>query len=408
MDFNESPDHAEFRAIARSWLESVSEPARETEVPSSAIVAEWSPAEEAAKMAAAREWQRLKFDAGWAGITWPVAYGGRGGTTVESVIFAQEEAARDVPRGALTVGLGWLGPMLLTLGTDAQKQRYIRPMLRGDEVWCQLFSEPGAGSDLAGLATIAERDGDLWRLTGQKVWTTFGHMSDHAIVLARTDPDVPKHRGISAFVLDMDQAGVDVRPLRQMTGAQNFNEVFLDGAVVAADQIVGGPGDGWRCAMVTFMHERSGGSGAEVGISKLVDLVAAGGHAGDANVRQELMRCYIGARTLAMSAQRILSAVLAGGAPGPEGSTMKLAYTNLTTRMADLALAVEGAAGMLAGDDAPLGGGWQSFFLGMPGIRIGGGTDDVQRNIIGERVLALPGDVRVDKDVAWRDVPRNS
>ncbi|MBX7161253.1 MAG: acyl-CoA dehydrogenase family protein [Acidimicrobiia bacterium] len=407
MDFNESTDHARFRHRARAWLESVSEPAREAEVPSSAIVAEWSPAEEAAKMADARAWQRTKFDAGWAGITWPVEYGGRGGTTVESVIFAQEESARDVPRGALTVGLGWLGPMLLTLGTPAQKERYIRPMLRGDEVWCQLFSEPGAGSDLAGLATTATRDGDEWRLTGQKVWTTFGHMSDHAIVLARTDPDVPKHRGISAFVLDMDQPGVEVRPLRQMTGAQNFNEVFLDGAVVRGDQIVGGVGDGWRCAMVTFMHERSGGSGAEVGISKLVDLVAASPLASDRVVRQELMRCYTGARTLAMSAQRILSAVLAGGAPGPEGSTMKLAYTNLTTRMADLALAVQGPAAMLYEEDAPVDGGWQAFFLGMPGIRIGGGTDDIQRNIIGERVLGLPGDIRVDKDVAWRDVPRS-
>jgi len=406
MDFNESADIAAFRAEAREWLESVTSPAAETEVPSNAIVAEWSPQEEHERMAAARSWQRTKFDAGWAGITWPEEFGGRGGTVAQAVVFSQEESRRDVPQGALTVGLGWLGPMLMTMGTAEQKSRYLPPMLRGDEVWCQLFSEPGAGSDLAGLATTAERDGDLWRLSGQKVWTTFGHMAGYAVVLARTDPDVPKHRGISAFVLDMDQPGVEVRPLRQMTGAQNFNEVFLDGAVVRQDQLIGGVGDGWRAAMVTFMHERTGGAGAEVGITKLIDLVVAHGRASDPIVRQELMRCYCGARALAVSAQRILSAVLGGGTPGPEGSTMKLGYTNVTTAMADLALAVEGPSGTLGEADAPLDGGWQAFFLGMPGIRIGGGTDDIQRNIIGERVLGLPGDVRVDKDLPWKDVPR--
>lgn len=406
MDFNESETEAEFRAAVRSWLESVSEPARERAVPTNAIVAEWGPDEEREKIDEARRWQATKFDAGWAGITWPSDVGGRGGTLTEAIIFAQEESKREVPRGELAVGLGWLGPMIDTLGSEAQRHRFLPPLLRGDEVWCQLFSEPGAGSDLAGLATVAERDGSEWRLTGQKVWTTFAHMSDWAVCLARTDPAVPKHRGISAFVLDMHQEGVECRPLRQMTGSANFNEVFLDGAVARDEDRIGEVGDGWRAAMVTFMHERTGVNGAELGVAKLVDLVRRSGRAGDPVLRQRVARVYCEARAMEFTGYRMLTKILHGGAPGPESSTAKLAFTEMSTEMNDIAIAVQGAAGVMAGDDAPLEGGWQAYFLGLPGIRVGGGTDDIQRNIIGERVLGLPGEPRIDKDLPFSEVPR--
>ncbi len=408
MDFHDTPEEAAFRAEVRSWLESVSEPARPSEVPSLAIVAEWGPEEEREKMAAARVWQATKFDAGWAGVTWPRDVGGRGGSTMEGVIFGMEEARRDVPRGELTVGLGWIGPAVNVLGSQDQRLRFLPPLLRGDEVWCQLFSEPGAGSDLAGIATRAERDGDVWRLTGQKVWTTFAHMSDYGLCIARTDPDAPKHKGLTAFVVEMDQPGVECRPLRQITGAANFNEVFLDGAVARDEWRIGEVGDGWRFAMVTFMHERtSGGAGAGAGIDSLVRLVQRCGRDGDPVIRDRVMRCYCGSKALQYQGLRLLTSVLRGEAPGPEGSTMKLLFTNVATEMYDVALAVQGPAGVLDGADAPMNGAWQAAFLGLPGIRIGGGTDDIQRNIIGERVLGLPGDIRVDKGIPFKDVPRS-
>ncbi|MCC7077549.1 MAG: acyl-CoA dehydrogenase family protein [Acidimicrobiia bacterium] len=406
MDFTESEHEAAFRAEVRAWLATVSEPRQPRAVPTNAIVAEWGPDEEREKIEAARRWQAAKFDAGWAGITWPRDIGGRGGTRTEGIVFSQEESKREVPRGELAVGLGWLGPMIDALGTDEQRARLLPPLLRGDEVWCQLFSEPGAGSDLAALATAAERDGSEWRITGQKVWTTFAHMSDWAVCLARTDPTVPKHRGITAFVLDMHQSAVECRPLRQMTGSANFNEVFLDGAVARDEDRIGEVGDGWRAAMVTFMHERTSGSGAELGVSQLVDLARGSGHGTDPVVRQRVARIYSQARVLEFSGYRMLTKLLQGGMPGPESSTAKLAFTRMSTDMNDLALTLQGPAGVLDGGDAPLEGGWQAYFLGMPGIRIGGGTDEIQRNIIGERVLGLPGEPRVDKEIPFEEVPR--
>ncbi len=407
MDFDERPEHVQFRAEARSWLEANSEPAQVQPVPQSAIVAEWLPEEEHAKMAATRRWQRNKYDGGWAGITWPADVGGKGLGPVESFIFSEEEHKRDVPSGELAVGLGWLGPAINRHGSDAQRLLYLPPMLRGDEVWCQLFSEPGAGSDLAGLATTAVRDGDIWRIDGQKVWSTFAHMSDWGLLLARTDPDLPKHSGITAFVIDMHQEAVECRPLRQITGASNFNEVFFDGAIVSDDQRVGAVGEGWATAMTTFMHERSGGGGAaELGAEKLVEFVKECGAGDDPLVRQGVASVYSQARALEWVGKRVMSAFMNGRMPGPEAATFKLVYTNMATEMNNLSLAVQGAAGALVDASAPVNGAWQSFFLGIPGIRIGGGTDEIQRNIMSERFLGLPGDIRVDKDVAFKDVPR--
>ncbi|NIS33350.1 MAG: acyl-CoA dehydrogenase, partial [Actinobacteria bacterium] len=234
----DSPEEAAFRAEARAWLEA-NAPRRDREpVAASAVIAEWSPEEEEVRLAEARAWQAKKFDAGWAGIAWPEEFGGRGGTLLDALIFAQEEGAFDTPGDALIVGLGWVGMAVMIHGSPSQRERFLRPMLRGDEVWCQLFSEPAAGSDSAAVATTAVRDGDEWVITGQKVWTTFAHRSDWGLCVARHDPELPKHVGLTAFVVDMRDPGVTCRPLRQMTDSANFNEVFFDGVRIPDDRRV--------------------------------------------------------------------------------------------------------------------------------------------------------------------------
>ncbi len=403
----DSPEEAAFRAEARAWLEAHAVPYAEPPVAPSAIVAEWTPEEEEKKLAEAQEWQRTKFDDGWAGITWPPEYGGRGGTPIQAVIFGQEEAAFDVPHDALVVGLGWCGPAVMALGNEEQKRRLLPPLLRGDEVWCQLFSEPGAGSDLAGLATRAERDGAEWVLTGQKVWTTFAHRSHWGLCVARHDPDVPKHRGITAFLVDMQADGIECRPLRQMTDSSNFNEVFLDGVRVPDADRIGEVGDGWRVAITTFMYERFGGSFGGAGVMRsLRKLVEQSGRAGDPEIRDRFASLYARAHALRYNSLRLITAISQGRLPGPEGSIQKLAGTLLLSDIYEFAVELMGPAAMLAGSDAPWAGEWQDAFLGAPGLRIGGGTDQIQRNIIGERVLGLPGEPRVDKAVPFREVPR--
>jgi len=407
MEPFDSPAEAAFRAEARAFLETHAEPLAPWVVAPSAIVAEWSPEEEAERLAEARAWQRTKFDAGWAGIAWPAEYGGRSGTLVEQLIFAEEEARFDVPRDALIVGLGWCGPAVLQHGTPWQRQRLLPPLLRGDEVWCQLFSEPSAGSDLAGLGTRAIRDGDEWHVTGQKVWTTFARHADWGLLIARHDPDLPKHRGLTAFVLDMRSPGVEVRPLRQMTGATNFNEVYLDDVVVEDRYRVGEVGDGWRVVISTFMWERlSLVYGSDRVLDALVALIRERGRSGDATVRDRYAAIYAKAAALRFTGMRLLTAVSRGAPPGPEGSIVKLLATGMLDDAHTMALDLFEAAGALDASAAPWHGEWHAAFLGMPGLRIGGGTDQIQRNIIGERVLGLPGEPRPDKELPWSEVPR--
>lgn len=402
----DSPEEAAFRAEARAFLDAHAEPLPEWVVAPSAIVAEWTPDEEEAKLAEARTWQRLKADNGWAGIAWPRDYGGRGGTLVEQIIFDQEEARYDVPRDALIVGLGWCGPAVMHHGTEEQRRRWLPPLLRGDEVWCQLFSEPDAGSDLAGLRTRAERDGEEWRLTGQKVWTTFGHLSDWGLCIARHDPALPKHAGLTAFVVDMSAPGVEVRALRQMTGAANFNEVHLDGVVVPDDRRIGGVGDGWRVVVTTFMWERlSTAPSSDRILDGLVRLIRERGKADDPVVRDRFARIYAATEALRFTGMRIITAVGKGQMPGPEGSIVKLATTGVLSDLFELATDLFDAQGALGTGSAPWQGEWHAGFLGTLGLRIGGGTDDIQRNIIGERVLGLPPEPRVDKGVAFADIP---
>ena len=280
-------------------------------------------------------------------------------------------------------------------------------MLRGDEVWCQLFSEPGAGSDLAGLSTRAERDGDEWVVNGQKVWTSGAHHSDHAILLARTDTEQPKHQGITYFLVDMFAPGVEVRPLRQINGIAHFNEVFLTDVRVPASNVVGSVGAGWSVAQTTLMNERTliGGGGGLV-FADLERLLRQTGRAKDPVARQGVVDAFIRIQLLRYLGLRSQTAISQGRQPGPETSVLKLAVSQHIAATGDLAMALEGAGGMLMGESTPDEGFWQQYFLGQWSVRIGGGTDQIQRNIIGERSLGLPREARADKGIAFRDLVR--
>ncbi|MDH3425469.1 MAG: acyl-CoA dehydrogenase family protein [Acidimicrobiia bacterium] len=403
----DSPDEAAFRAEAVKWLEANASYYERPPVLISSIVSEWSPEEESKQLAVAKDWQRRKFEAGWAGVHWPTKYGGRGGTLMEALIFGQEEAKLDVPWDALVVGLGWCGLAVMAHASPELSDAVLKPLLRGDQVWCQLFSEPGAGSDLAGLATRAERDGDEWVITGQKVWTTLAHQADFGLLVARHDSDLPKHRGMTAFLVDMSAEGIETRPMHQMTDSANFNEVFLDGVRVPDSHRVGEVGAGWSVVITTFTHERFSPSFANTAIlDALRRWVELSGRKDEPLVRERYADIYMRAVGLKYLSMRLLTDISQGRLPGPEGSTMKLAGSLLLADIYEFGLELQGPYGALLGRDAREGGEWQTGFLGIPGLLIGGGTSDIQRNIIAERVLGLPGDIRVDKDVAFGDVPR--
>ena len=351
-------------------------------------------------------WERLGLS-GWAAPGLPTHAYGKGLSRNDSVraqAAIAEHGALGAPGG---LGLLLAAPTIATHGTQAQIDHYVRRIVTGVDAWCQLFSEPGAGSDLAGLSTRALRDGDEWVVTGQKVWTTGAHYSDLGILLARTDPDVPKHRGITAIAVDMRAPGVDVRPLRQIDGTIHFNEVFLDEVRVPVADTIGPVGSGWGVALTMLTNERASiGGGSMYGVDQLVQLARESGRLGDPLIRQRLADMYIRDEILRFLGYRVRTAAASGRPPGPESSVMKLAVSARYEVGGDLMLDIEGAAGALMGDDAPYGGRFQDLFMGQWAPRIGGGTDQVQRNIIGERVLGLPGDIRVDKDVAFRDLPR--
>ncbi|MGP0030102.1 MAG: acyl-CoA dehydrogenase family protein [Acidimicrobiales bacterium] len=402
MDFDDTPEEAAFRAEARAWLSAHARPRGDAAAVQRAHH-DPDPAADARHVAACKQWQLALYQGGWAGITWPKEYGGRGGTPMQQTIFNQEQARCDVAVGVFAVGIGMVGPTLMAWGTDAQKRDHLDPMLRGDAIWCQLFSEPGAGSDLAALATRAVRDGDEWVVNGQKVWTTGAHHSDHAILLARTDPEQPKHQGITYFIVDMSTPGIDVRPLRQINGVAHFNEVFLTDVRIPAANVVGPVGGGWRVAQSTLLSERTLiGSGSGVTFADLHHLVSATGAGADARLRQRVAEAYTRFQILRYLGLRVQTAISQDRQPGPESSVLKLATSLHTAATGALVLSLEGPRAMLMGAAAPDDGFWQQYFLGQWSIRIGGGTDQIQRNIIGERVLGLPREARADKDVPFR------
>ena len=389
MDFDDTPEEAAFRAEAHAWLAAHAEPRTDQTAPPATLTDAFS-AEEQEHVRTSKAWQAILYDGGWAGITWPKEYGGRGGTPIQAAIFAQEQARFDVPGSIFSQGIGMAGPALMAHGSDAQKDRFLPPMLRGDEVWCQLFSEPGSGSDLASLVTRAEPDGDQWIVNGQKVWTSSAHYSDFGILLARTGEVSDRHRGISYFLLDMRSPGVEVRPLRQITGSAHFCEVFLTDVAIPDANRVGPVSGGWAVAMTTLTSERSlistlGGDR----FSRLAALARSTGRASDPVARQDLVEIYIRLELVKYLGWRQLTAMSKGLPQGPESSVAKLALSVTLGRMGDLIMGLRGAGGMVASDD-PQVSYLDSQFLGQWSSRFGGGTEQVQRNIIGERLLGLP------------------
>lgn len=397
MDFDDSPEEAGFRAEARAWLDVNAVPKGHPDDFSRGFFqagADWSILDEQC-----RKWQRTLFDGGWAGISYPKQFGGRNGSTMQEVIFAQEMGRYGVHNGPFMVAHTMVGPAILGFGTEEQQQRFIEPMLRGEEMWCQLFSEPGSGSDLASLSTRAVRDGDEWIVNGQKVWTSSADACEWGILLARTDPDAPKHKGISYFLLDMRTPGIDIRPLRQMTGDSHFSEVFFTDVRVPAENVLGGEPrlhDGWRAAMHTLANERNmiGSASVEEDLDAVVELAADAGLSTDPRTRQDLARVKTNIELLRFLGYRMQTALSQGVAPGPETSVLKLRYGQHLRHSMTLGKHLLGADGMLDGhpDD------WSSYvgyrFLWAPHSGIAGGTNEVQRNIIGERVLGLPAEPR--------------
>jgi alkylation response protein AidB-like acyl-CoA dehydrogenase len=354
---------------------------------------------ERAHIDALRKWQRTKSDSGYGSISWPTSYGGAELPSAFEHAFASLERQFVTPAGheAVSITLDLVAPTILTCGNDTQRERYVRPMRRTDEMWCQLFSEPGAGSDLASVTTRAERQGDQWVLNGQKVWTSGAQYADFGYILCRTDTDAPRHAGLTAFILPMDSPGVDVRPLRQMSGGSSFNEVFLSEVELSDSCRLGEVGSGWSVALTTLGFERASatlsGASSDDLFERLVLAARHHGKDGDPLARQALASLYIDGRVRTMTRRRVNETVKAGGVPGPEGSLGKLAWTQglrQTTAVVSQLLGME-----LIADSGTWGTyAWSEFVNGVPGFRVAGGSDEIQRNIIAERVLGLPRDPR--------------
>ena len=377
MDLSYSPAELAFRDELRTWLEA-NHPGP-------------GPAGEDGGFAFARDWQRRLADAGWAGVHWPVQYGGRGATVTETAIFFAELARAEAPLPANTLGLLLGGPTLMVWGTDAQKDRYLPPILTADEIWCQGFSEPEAGSDLAGLKTRAVFDdaAQEWIVTGQKVWTSGAHVSKWCMLLARTDPDATKHKGLTYFLLDMEQEGVQVRPLVQITGEAPFNELFLDGASIPAPNVVGGVGNGWKVAMTTLMNERAGlAFFVQVRLRQLLDALfdeaAARGLLDDPLVADRLGDLHVKCELLRLTSYRGLTALERYGQPGPEGSLAKLMWSQCSQQLSQLAVDLLGLEALEADSR------WSFELLRARGNSIEGGTTEIMKSIVAERVLGLP------------------
>ncbi len=414
VDETYAPSVAEFAETARSWLAERLEPADE----SGEVWGEGSDdvsvfhclsfEEERNLLRRLMEWQQEKFDAGYGAITWPVHYGGAGLTPEHERVYRSIEADFKAPGGhetfAVTTGL--IAPTVRLFGNDAQQERFVRRFLRADELCCQLFSEPGAGSDLAGLGTSVVQDGSEWVVNGQKVWSSGAQFSGWGELIARSDPGVAKHAGMTAFLVPMDAPGVEVRPIRQMSGGSSFNEVFFNDVRLADELRLGEVGQGWKVALATLGFERGGTGGRGVGGSweRLLGLARWLDRTGEPLMRQKIASVYIHQRLQSFNRSRIQASAESGRPPGPEGSTGKLAWVQGLTEIGSVAAELLGAR--ITADTGEWGTfAWSEHLLGAPGYRIAGGSDEIQRNIIGERVLGLPGEPRSDRG-AWRDIAR--
>ena len=403
MDFNDTPEENSFRLEVREWLKNNANPDKK----SAGYVLD----EETGALSRAREWQAKKAEAGYAAITWPEEYGGLGGTSIQSVIYSQEEAKYNVPTGFFDIGLGMCIPTMMAWATKEQNERFVEPALYGKEIWCQLFSEPSAGSDVAGIRTKAEKDADDWIINGQKVWTSGAHYCDFGIIVVRTDPNVPKHKGLSFFFLDMKSPGIEIKPIRQISGGSNFNEVFFTDVRVPDSQRLGEVGEGWKVALTTLMNER-----LAIGVPKSADYPSLTQLAKDVVlnnkpaikndlVRSKIADWYVQSEGLKYTKMRSLTSLSKGETPGPESSIGKVVSAPKMQDLASFAMDLQGAAGILNDPDIALMHSiFQNQWMSAAGYRIAGGTDEILRNIVAERVLGLPQDVRVDKTAPFNEL----
>ena len=399
MDFNDTPEEARFREEASSWLAE--------NAPTDDAFRALSPLEQA------KVWQKRKYDAGWACIGWAPDFGGRGASAIEEVIWRQEESQYDLPANFFLIGQGMIGPTLMAWASDGDKARFLPPLASGEEVWCQLFSEPAGGSDLAALRTRAERDGDDWVINGQKIWTSGAHYSDYGVIVVRTDPTVPKHKGLSYFYIDMKAPGVEIKPIKQLTGDSDFNEVYFTDVRVSDSQRLGEVGQGWQVSLTTLMNERAaiGGSFGQMDVSLAMSVAAEVEIDGrpaleDAAVRARIADWYVQEAGLKYTGYRSLTALSRGALPGPENSIGKLVGAPKMQAMSSYLMDLLGASGAIADEAlAAKAGIIQRAYMGAPGLRIAGGTDEIMANIIAERVLGLPQEPRLDKGIPFNEVP---
>ncbi len=376
MDLTLTDSEAALRDEVRSWLEE-NHPGPAPE------------GDDQAEFEFRRAWQKTMHDAGWAGISWPEEYGGKGATLIEQSIFNEELASQNVPAPANVLGLVMGGPVVIAHGNEDQKERFLEPILSGEEIWCQGFSEPESGSDLASLKSRAVKSNGGWKVSGQKVWTTYAHEAKYCMLLARTDQDAPKHKGITYFILDMEQDSVEIRPLRQITGEAEFNEIFMEEAEIPDENVIGEVGGGWGVAITTLMFERAGlGAVAVVGLKRtmgeLLEAVRDQGLEDDPLIRQRIAQLRISIEALRLGALRSLTQTMKTGIPGPEGSLSKWQWADTNQALTELGNEVLGPEGMKVGTD------WSYRFLRARANSIEGGTTEVLKNIVAERVLGLP------------------
>ena len=407
MDFNDTQEEAEFRALAKAFLEAhanrpeVAPPAQREN--------------EAQYLKRAKVWQKMKYDNGWACLRWSKEFGGRGASPMEGIIWQQEESRHDLPTGPFAIGQGMCGPTMMAYAQEQFNRELMPKMASGEEIWCQLFSEPAGGSDLANLRTKAIKDGDDWIINGQKTWTSGAQFSDWGILVTRSDPSVPKHKGLTFFFLSMHSDGVEVKPIKQVSGGTGFNEVYFTDVRIPDSQRLGDVGDGWRVSLTTLMNERLAvGSASGPDFQAIFDLACQVEMNGkpavqDGAVRAKLADWYCQMSGLKYTKARAQSALSRGETPGPENSITKVVSANKLQQIGSFGMELLDMGGIMTSEsqlgDRTI---FHNAFMAAPGFRIAGGTDEILRNIIAERVLGLPPDVRVDKGIPFSEVPQGS
>jgi len=412
MNFDDTPEEAAFRAKVRAWIDANAPKHLDAALSEAGFGISPTGFDFRTE---ARAWQKKKFDAGWACMQWPREYGGQASPPIHQVIWQQEEGIYNSLSRLFGIAHGIVGPTIIRHGSDEQKTAHLPRMANGQESWCQLFSEPAAGSDLAGLRTRAQRDGADWIINGQKIWTSYAQYSDWGMLITRTDPAVAKHRGLTMFLLDMKTPGVEVRPIKQANGQSGFNEVFFNDVRIPESRRIGGVNDGWNVAMTMLMNERLViGLGMPTGFEDIFDLcsnlqTADGPAIDDPTIASKLATWAARSSGLKYTVFRSLSALSRGETPGPENSIGKLVAGSTQQEIAMFALDLQAQSGALVDPAmAAASARFQAMLMRSPGTRIEGGTDEIQRNIIAERVLGLPADIRVDKDLPFNQIPTSA